>query len=132
VAVNLHDAEGVTAAEEAFPAMAALLGLAPGDNATIPFSVCNSSAVSFALEDAAIKRLERQGVDFTWVDWQQGGTKGGCMGDAHNPRMGISHVRVTSRQRRGVSAHTLPRLEKCPKGREWALDGTYFSFACTG
>lgn len=104
LAVNLHDADGVAATEDSHAAMVTALGLDPATNTTIPFSVCNSSAVSFALEDTVIARLQRQGVDLTWVDWQQGGQKGGCAGDDHNPRLGISHLRVTSRERRSETA----------------------------
>lgn len=56
-------------------------------NGTIPFASCFSpdnshppSLYAYSLDDYVLKPLEDQGVNFWWIDWQQGPTEGGCMG----------------------------------------------------
>ena len=39
----------------------------------------------------------KQGVDFFWIDWQQGGSQGGLSGDKQNPTMWLNHLRCTDR-----------------------------------
>ncbi|WP_219844483.1 MULTISPECIES: TIM-barrel domain-containing protein [unclassified Arthrobacter] len=72
VTLNLHPADGVRAHEEAYPAMAEDLGIDPATEVAIPFDITNRTFV-----DSYLKRLhhplEEQGVDFWWLDWQQGG-----------------------------------------------------------
>ena len=69
VTLNLHPASGVSAHEEAYPAMAEALGVEGGEN--IPFEPTDPKFM-----DAYFKYLhhplEEEGVDFWWVDWQQG------------------------------------------------------------
>jgi len=70
-ALNLHPAEGVHPHEEAYPAMASALGLDPAEGKPVPFDIAHP-----AFTEAYFKFLhypmEDQGVDFWWMDWQQG------------------------------------------------------------
>ncbi|HOZ38721.1 MAG TPA: glycoside hydrolase family 31 protein [Anaerolineaceae bacterium] len=70
-ALNLHPAEGVHPHEEAYPAMASALGQDPAEGKPIPFDIAHP-----AFTEAYFKFLhhpmEEQGVDFWWMDWQQG------------------------------------------------------------
>lgn len=67
--LNLHPADGVGPHEEAYPAFAAAMGVEPGE--AIPF---RSGDPAFARHYFELLHhpLEEQGVDFWWMDWQQG------------------------------------------------------------
>ena len=71
VTLNLHPADGVHAYEDAYPAMAAALGKDPAKKERIPFS-CADRAFRDAYFTCLHHPLEAQGVDFWWLDWQQG------------------------------------------------------------
>ncbi|MBB1500884.1 hypothetical protein H5397_05460 [Propioniciclava sp. MC1683] len=72
VSLNLHPADGVRSFEDAYPRLAERLGLDPGAGDPIPFDVANPDFME-AYFDEVLHPLEAQGVDFWWVDWQQGG-----------------------------------------------------------
>lgn len=103
---NLHDDDGVRPNEKMFVAMAESLGLNPKTCGTIPFSVVNAS-IAYALEDIVLKDAEKLGMDFWWIDWQQGGTQGGAHGDKQNPTIWLNHLRSTDHLRRGESSRGL-------------------------
>ncbi len=71
VSLNLHPAEGVGAHEDAYPAMCEALGRDPSTGDRIPFD-CTDPAYMDAYFQILHHPLEKQGVDFWWVDWQQG------------------------------------------------------------
>jgi len=70
--LNLHPASGIQPHEEVYPAMARAMGIDPATEAYVPFRI---EDVDFARNyfDLVIHPLERQGVDFWWLDWQQWG-----------------------------------------------------------
>ena len=69
VALNLHPASGVQSWESAFPDMVKAMKL-PEDTKSVPFQITQRDYA-----DAYFKLLhhplEKQGVDFWWLDWQQ-------------------------------------------------------------
>lgn len=71
VSLNLHPADGVGRHEDAFDDMCAATGLDPGTVDRVPFDVTDPRFV-----DAYFRLLhhpeEDRGVDFWWMDWQQG------------------------------------------------------------
>ena len=71
VTLNLHPAQGVGAHEAAYPAMAEALGVDAAGGENIPFDVTSQRFM-----DAYFRYLhhplEAEGVDFWWIDWQQG------------------------------------------------------------
>jgi len=71
VTLNVHPADGVGSHEDAYAAMCAELGRDANDGNPIPFDVTDPAFV-----DAYFAHLhhpeERRGVDFWWMDWQQG------------------------------------------------------------
>jgi alpha-glucosidase len=71
VTLNLHPAEGVGRHEAQFPAMCKAMGLDPAKTERIPFD-CTDRRYVTAYFDVLHHPLERQGVDFWWIDWQQG------------------------------------------------------------
>lgn len=71
VCLNLHPADGVGRHEDAFVAFCEALGLDPASTVRVPFDPTDTSFV-----DAYLRLLhhpeEDRGVDFWWLDWQQG------------------------------------------------------------
>lgn len=72
VTLNVHPADGVRAFEDAYPAMAAALGRDPDGGEPIAFDATDRDFLR-AYTEVLHRGLERDGVDFWWVDWQQGG-----------------------------------------------------------
>jgi hypothetical protein len=101
VTLNLHDADGVNAWETQYANMCATVGQDPTQGKAINFTIVNST-IAYALEDVVLRPLEEDGVDFWWIDWQQGETgKGGAAGGKQNPTILTAHVRSTDANRRG-------------------------------
>jgi alpha-glucosidase (family GH31 glycosyl hydrolase) len=73
VALNLHPANGVGRHEAAYPAMAKAIGLDAESNGDIPLD-CTSKRYMDAYFRCLHHPLEKEGVDFWWLDWQQGRT----------------------------------------------------------
>lgn len=71
VTLNDHPADGVQAYEELYPAMADFLEHATDSKAPIHFDITDPNFLAAFLE-VLHRPLEKQGVDFWWVDWQQG------------------------------------------------------------
>ncbi len=71
VTLNLHPADGVHCYEDAYPAMAKAVGTDPGRKKKVPF-LCGNDDFWNAYFDILHKPYEREGVDFWWIDWQQG------------------------------------------------------------
>jgi alpha-glucosidase (family GH31 glycosyl hydrolase) len=70
VTMNLHPAAGIEPWEQAYPAMARAMGVDPATKKYIPFDVSNKQwATSYM--NLVLHPLEKQGVDFWWLDWQQ-------------------------------------------------------------
>ena len=70
-ALNLHPAEGVHSHEDQYPLMATRMGLDPDEKEPIPFDIANPQFAQ-AYFEILHHPLEEQGVDFWWIDWQQG------------------------------------------------------------
>jgi alpha-glucosidase (family GH31 glycosyl hydrolase) len=70
-ALNLHPAEGIHPHEEQYEALARRLGLDPAAREPIPFDIADPKFAEgyFTLLHHP---YERMGVDFWWMDWQQG------------------------------------------------------------
>ena len=71
VTLNLHPAEGVQAFEDAYPQFAEAMGVDPAGGATIRFRISDKQFARSYFE-ILHHPLEDDGVDFWWVDWQQG------------------------------------------------------------
>ena len=67
----MHPADGVRAFEDAYADMAAAVGQDPAEGLPVAFDVVDRRFL--AAYFAVLHRgLEDQGVDFWWIDWQQG------------------------------------------------------------
>lgn len=71
VSLNLHPAAGVYPHEAQYPEMARRLGVDPSGGDPVPFDIANPDFAA-AYFEVLHHPLEAQGVDFWWVDWQQG------------------------------------------------------------
>lgn len=71
VTLNLHPADGIRAYEESYPAMARSMGIDPETKEPVAFDVTDPKFIRNYF-DEVLHPLEQQGVDFWWLDWQQG------------------------------------------------------------
>ena len=71
VSLNVHPAEGVHAHEQAYPAIAKRLGIDPASEQPVSFDPTDPGFLQ-AYFGELHHPLEDQGVDFWWLDWQQG------------------------------------------------------------
>lgn len=75
VPLNLHPAQGVGKHEAAFRDVARAMGLDPDTVDNVPFNCVDRRYVE-AYFKYLHHPLERQGIDFWWIDWQQGTDSG--------------------------------------------------------
>jgi alpha-glucosidase (family GH31 glycosyl hydrolase) len=68
--LNLHPASGVQPWEDAYPEMARKMGIDPATKQYIPFDITNKKFATNYME-LLHHPLEKQGIDFWWLDWQQ-------------------------------------------------------------
>lgn len=69
ISLNLHPASGIQPHEEQYEAMAHSMGADPAKGEPIPFDIVNKKWANNFL-DLIIHPLEKNGVDFWWLDWQ--------------------------------------------------------------
>lgn len=70
-ALNLHPAQGVYPHEDGYKEMAHRLGIDPASQKPIPFNIADPDFAK-AYFEVLHHPLEEMGVDFWWIDWQQG------------------------------------------------------------
>jgi Glycosyl hydrolases family 31 TIM-barrel domain/Glycosyl hydrolase family 31 C-terminal domain/Domain of unknown function (DUF5110) len=68
--LNLHPAGGIEPWETHYPEMARDMGIDPATERYVPFRPTDKHFAESYFKDI-IAPLERQGVDFWWLDWQQ-------------------------------------------------------------
>jgi len=71
VTLNLHPADGVRGFEEAYEAMAVAMGVDPESDVRIPFDFSDRTFIENYFTKLHHPH-EADGVDFWWIDWQQG------------------------------------------------------------
>lgn len=70
-ALSLHPHAGVRSFEEAYPAMARECGVDPASGQQLRLDVLSKTYMA-AYFDVLLHPYEQDGVDFWWLDWQQG------------------------------------------------------------
>ncbi len=95
--MNLHPASGIQPWEQAYPAMARAMGIDPATKKYIPFDPTDKKWATNYL-DLVLHPLEKQGVDFWWLDWQQRSTTDL---PGVNPTFWLNYVHFTDQQREG-------------------------------
>ena len=71
ITLNLHPADGVHSYEDMYEDMARAVGVDPKTKQKVDFK-CGDDDFWNAYFDVLHKPYERDGVDFWWIDWQQG------------------------------------------------------------
>ncbi len=71
ITLNLHPADGVHSYEDMYEDMARAVGIDPETKKKVDFK-CGDDDFWNAYFDILHKPYERDGVDFWWIDWQQG------------------------------------------------------------
>ncbi|KAK0621867.1 glycoside hydrolase family 31 protein [Bombardia bombarda] len=71
IAVNDHPADGIRAFETLYPCVALVLGKDIRKGEPVEFD-CTDKKFMDAYFDILKLALEKQGIDFWWIDWQQG------------------------------------------------------------
>lgn len=72
VTFNLHPADGIKPYEEHYADMARWMGMDPAEKKDIPWAASNKRFMQ-GWYDTQLRPMEKQGVDFWWLDWQQWG-----------------------------------------------------------
>lgn len=83
-ALNLHPAMGVQSFEKQYPAMAERMGISAETGKTVPCDYLNPEYLK-AYFDILHHPYEKDGVDFWWMDWQQGCDYAQVMGEDYKP-----------------------------------------------
>ncbi len=73
ITLNLHPAVGVRYFEDMYREMAEVMGVDPASEQVIPFDFTSDDFIN-AYFKLLHKPYERDGVEFWWIDWQQGTT----------------------------------------------------------
>ena len=95
--MNLHPASGIEPWEQAYPAMARAMGIDPATKKFIPFDPTDKKWATNYL-NLVLHPLEKQGVDFWWLDWQQQSTTDL---PGVNPTWWLNYVHFTDQEREG-------------------------------
>jgi alpha-glucosidase (family GH31 glycosyl hydrolase) len=95
--LNMHPASGVQPWEEAYPAMAKAMGIDPATRKYVPFDITDKKYASNYM-NLLHHPLEKQGIDFWWLDWQQEPT---TKLPGVNPTWWLNYVHFTDQQREG-------------------------------
>jgi len=95
--LNLHPASGVEPWEKAYPEMAKAMGIDPATRKYVPFDITDKKYASNYM-NLLHHPLEKQGIDFWWLDWQQE-QKTALAGVM--PTWWLNYVHFTDQQREG-------------------------------
>jgi alpha-glucosidase (family GH31 glycosyl hydrolase) len=97
ITLNLHPAGGIQPWETSYPAMALAMGIDPATKKYVPFDITSRKFVDnyFGL---VLHPLEKQGVDFWWLDWQQ---QNFTKIPGANPTFWLGYVFFTDQAREG-------------------------------
>ena len=95
--LNLHPASGIEPWEDAYPAMARAMGIDPATKQYIPLDITDKKFATNYM-NLVHHPLEKQGIDFWWLDWQQEQRTRlpGVM-----PTWWLNYVHFTDQQREG-------------------------------
>ena len=95
--LNLHPASGVQPWEQAYPAMAKAMGIDPATKKYVPFDITDKKYATNYM-NLLHHPLEKQGIDFWWLDWQQEPT---TRMPGVTPTWWLNYVHFTDQQREG-------------------------------
>lgn len=102
VTLNVHPADGVRWFEDMYPEFAKALGVNPNTGERVPFNIANADFIN-AYFKILHRPYEKDGVDFWWIDWQQG-TKSDIAG--LDPLWSLNHYHYLD----NAKCHTCPLI----------------------
>lgn len=105
VTLNLHPAEGIRSFEVMYPEMAKAMGIDPTSKKDIPFDISSDLFINNYF-DIVHHPYETDGVDFWWIDWQQG--KKSTLKDV-DPLWALNHYHYMDNCRNGKRGVVLSR-----------------------
>jgi hypothetical protein len=95
--LNLHPASGIQPWEDAYPAMARAMGIDPATKKYVPFDITDKKFTTNYF-NLVLHPLEKEGIDFWWLDWQQEPT---TKMPGVTPTWWLNYVHFTDQQREG-------------------------------
>ena len=95
--LNLHPASGIQPWESQYPAMAQAMGIDPKTRQYVPFEITDKKYATNCF-NLVLHPLEKQGIDFWWLDWQQEPTTKMA---GVTPTWWLNYVHFTDQQREG-------------------------------
>jgi alpha-glucosidase len=95
--LNLHPASGIQPWEEHYAEMARAMSIDPATKKYVPFDITDKRWATNYM-DLILHPLEKQGIDFWWLDWQQEPTTKMA---GVNPTWWLNYVHFTDQQREG-------------------------------
>ena len=105
ITLNLHPADGVRYFEDMYEEMAKAMGVDPATEKQIKFDIADDNFVNNYFK-ILHHPYERDGVDFWWIDWQQG-TSSALAG--LDPLWALNHYHFLDNGRDGKHALTMSR-----------------------
>lgn len=131
VTLNVHPAAGIRPGEDSYNAVAKAMGIDPATKRPVLFEL-NDPKFMQAYFDLVHHPLEDEGVDFWWVDWQQGGARAKSQVD---PLWTLNVLHYEDQvKRHGANALTLSRFggpgsQRYPLGFSGDTEATWDSLA---
>ena len=116
VTLNDHPADGVRPCEKQYPQMALAMGDDPASGKSYPYDAADCKYRD-AFDEVVLSPLEKQGVDFWWLDWQQ---KGGSSDPGIDPLFMLNHTRYLCAFRQGLPTLILSRYG-CPGSHRYPV-----------
>lgn len=101
VTLNVHPRDGIRAFEESYPEMAKAMGIDPDTQEAVQFDLTDPKFMA-AYFDLLHHPMEDDGVDFWWLDWQQGGV---TRQPGLDPLWGLNHLHYLDSGRNDGSAY---------------------------
>ncbi|MGB6686911.1 MAG: TIM-barrel domain-containing protein [Terracidiphilus sp.] len=95
--LNLHPASGIQPWEDSYPAMARAMGIDPATKQYVPFDITDKKFATNYF-NLVLHPLEKEGIDFWWLDWQQEPT---TKMSGVTPTWWLNYVHFTDQQREG-------------------------------
>ena len=96
--MNLHPASGIQPHEEQYEAFAKAMGIDPSTKQYVPFDITDKTFAKNYM-DILLHPMEKDGIDFWWLDWQQWGS---TKIEGVNPTFYLNYVHTSDMERRGL------------------------------
>ena len=95
--LNLHPASGIQPWEDRYSEMARAMGIDPATKQYVPFDITDKKFATNYM-NLILHPLEKQGIDFWWLDWQQ---EPNTKMPGVTPTWWLNYVHFTDQQREG-------------------------------